>query len=202
MGVAVCSRGFVDIADIEHRLLSQEAELAVRLAFLGGEIGLPRRLSFAQQIQCLHHQVIRLKGFLLAGFGALLDRDNPPFKTFEIGEHQLGFYRLGIGDGIDARFHMGDVAALEAAQDMHDGVRFPDRGEKLVAQPFALGSAAHKTGNVNEVDAGGYDLGRFGNRRELVQTLIGHRDIADIGLHGAEHVIGRFRRHGLCHGVE
>jgi hypothetical protein len=45
---------------------------------------------------------------------------------------------------IDLALDMGDVAVLEAAQHMGDGVAFADIGEELVAQAFALGGAAHE----------------------------------------------------------
>src|SRR3546814_8845823 len=49
-------------------------------------------------------------------------------KAVEIGEHQFGLYRLGIGDGIDAALDMGHIAILEAPQHMNDGVHFADIG--------------------------------------------------------------------------
>ena len=45
---------------------------------------------------------------------------------------------------------MGDVAVLEAAHDMGDGVAFADIGEELVAEPLALRGAAHEAGDVDE----------------------------------------------------
>ena len=56
-------------------------------------------------------------------------------------------------------FDMGDVVILEAAQHMRHRIDLADIGEELVAQPFALGGAAHQPGNVDEGDAGGNDLG-------------------------------------------
>lgn len=79
-------------------------------------------------------------------------------EAVEVGEHQLGFDRLGIGHRVDAALDMGNVVILEAAQHMHDGVDLADVGEELVAQPFALRGAAHQTGNVDEGDAGRDDL--------------------------------------------
>ena len=104
--------------------------------------------------------------------------------------------------GIDAAFDMGDVVILETAQHMRHRVHFADIGQELVAQPFALGRAAHQPGNVDEGDAGGNDLGRTGDLGQRVQPRIGHRHIADIGLDGAEGIIGRLRRRRLGEGVE
>ena len=53
---------------------------------------------------------------------------------------------------------MGDVAALEAAQHVDDRVDLADVGEELVAEPFALGGAAHQAGDVDELELGRDDL--------------------------------------------
>ena len=59
---------------------------------------------------------------------------------------------------------MGDVAVLEAAHDVGDGVAFADVGEELVAEPLALRGAAHQAGDVDEGQAGRDDLLRAGDR--------------------------------------
>jgi hypothetical protein len=85
----------------------------------------------------------------------------PLFQAVEIGQHQLGLDRLGVAHRIDAAFDMGDVAVLEAAQHMDDGVDLADIGEELVAQPLALRGAAHQAGDVDEFQAGRHDLLRL-----------------------------------------
>jgi hypothetical protein len=84
---------------------------------------------------------------------------------------------------------MGDVAILEAAQHVDDGVHLTDIGEKLVAQPLALRGAADQAGDVDEFQTGGDDFHGFADRRQRLHPLIGHRDAADIGLDGAERII-------------
>ena len=71
-------------------------------------------------------------------------------ERVHIGQHQLGFDGLDIGDGIDLAGNMGDVAILKAAHHMGDGIRLADIGEELVAQAFALGSAFHEAGDIHE----------------------------------------------------
>ena len=97
---------------------------------------------------------------------------------------------------------MGDVAALEAAQHMDDGVDLADVGEELVAQAFALGGAAHQPGDVDEADPGRDDLLRFGDGGNGGQARIGHRHLAGIRLDGAKGIVGRLRRRGAGQGVE
>ena len=124
---------------------------------------------------------------------ALAELGDAALQAFEIGKHQLGVDRLGVGHRIDAALDMGDVVVLEAAQHMHDGVDLADVGEELVAQPFALGGAAHQAGDVDEGDAGRDDLLRLGDRRDLFQPRIGNGDFAGIRLDGAERIVGGLR---------
>ncbi len=97
---------------------------------------------------------------------------------------------------------MGDVVILEAAQHMDDGVDLADVGEELVAEPFALGGAAHQAGDVDEADAGRDDLLRLGDRGDLLQARIGHRHLAGVRLDGAERIVGGLRRRRPGQGVE
>ncbi len=97
---------------------------------------------------------------------------------------------------------MGDVAILEAAHDMGDGVAFADIGEELIAEPLTLRGAAHEAGNIHECEARRYDFLRARDFGELFDARIGHRDVADIRLDGAERVIGRLRRRGLRQRIE
>ena len=95
---------------------------------------------------------------------------------------------------------MGDVVIFEAAQHMRDGVDLADVGEELVAEPFALGGAAHQARDVDEGDARRDEFGGLGDRGELFQPWVGHRHVADIGLDGAERIVRRLRRRRLRSG--
>ena len=97
---------------------------------------------------------------------------------------------------------MGDVVVLETAQHMDDGVDLADVGEELVAQAFALRCAAHEAGDVDEGQPRRDDLRRLADRGELVEPRIGHRDLADIRLDGAERIVRRLRRRRLGQRVE
>jgi len=126
-----------------------------------------------------------LKSFSADGDGhrvpseALLD-------AVENGEHQFGFDGLGIGDGVDAAFDMGDVVVLEAAQDVGDRVAFADVGEELVAEALALGGAFDQARDVHEGHAGGDDLFGFADLGKGVKASVGHVHLADVRLDGAE----------------
>ena len=86
--------------------------------------------------------------------------------------------------------------------DMGDGVAFTDVGQELVAQALALGGPAHQAGDVDKGQAGRDDFLRPGDFRQHLKARIGHRDVADVGLDGAEGIIGRLRRRRLRQSVE
>ena len=153
-----------------------------------------RGLAVLQQRQrLLHHRQDRQRLLVLAA-GTLAELHDAALQAVEVGQHQFGLDRLGVGDGIDPAFDVGDVVILEAAQHMHDGVDLADVGEKLVAEAFALRRAAHEAGNVDEGNAGRDDLLRLARGGELLQTRIGYRHFAGIRLDGAERIVSRLRR--------
>jgi len=86
---------------------------------------------------------------------------------------------------------VNDIAVLEAAHHVGDGVDLTDVGQKLVAQPLALRSTGHQTGDVDELHGGRYHLLRLDDLGQRKQPRIRHRHDADIGLDGAEGEVGR-----------
>ena len=87
--------------------------------------------------------------------------DEAALEAVEVGEHQLGLDRLGVAHRIDRALDMGDVAVLEAAQHMGDGVDLADVAEELVAEALAVRRAAHQAGDVDELELGRHDLRRL-----------------------------------------
>ena len=193
--------GFLDIADIEHGLGGHQLQpRSVDLLALRHR--LPRRLAgFERGLQRLDQRHLRDR-FLIAAARALGERDAALLQAVEIGEHQLRLDRLGITDGIDVPLDMRDVAILEAAQHMDDGVHFPDIGQELVAEPFALRRAAHQAGDVHEFQAGRDDLLALADLRQHIEARVGHADAADIRLDRAEGVVRGLRGSGLRQRVE
>ena len=53
---------------------------------------------------------------------------------------------------------MDDMAVLEAADNVYDGVHFSDVGKELVTKTFTLGSAFHEPCDVHEFNDCGRDL--------------------------------------------
>ncbi len=162
----------------------------------------PRGLALAQQVERLAEHGGGDLRLLVALLRLLGERGDALFQAVQIGEHQLGLDRLGIGDRIDLVVDVLDVVVLETAQDMDDRVDLADVAEELVAQPLALGRAAHQPGDVDEAQLRLDDLGRSRDLRQLVQSRIGHRDVADVRLDRAERIIRRLRRRRLRQRVE
>src|SRR3546814_2797386 len=75
---------------------------------------------------------------------------------------------------------MLDVVVLETAQDVDDRVDLADIAEELVAQSFALRRAAHQSRDIDEGELGRDDLLAARDRGELVEPVVGDRDIADV----------------------
>ena len=164
--------------------------------------GQPRRLRRAQQLERLaEHRGFDL-GLLVALLRLLDEVGDAPLEAVEVGQHQLGLDRLGVGDRVDAALDMGDVAALEAAQDVDDRVDLADVGEELVAEAFALEAPRTRPAMSTNSIWVSISLRRLGDFADLVQPLVGHRDAADVGLDRAERIIRRLRRRGLGQRVE
>ena len=145
-------------------------------------LGKARRLGRTQQLERLaKHRCLDLR-FLVALLRLLDEVGHAPLEAVQVGEHQLGLDRLRVRDRIYAAFDVGNVAAFEAAQDVHDRVHFADVGEELVAETFALRRAADEPGDVDELDLR-LDLLR-GPRDFLdrVEARVRNCDAADVRL--------------------
>ena len=68
--------------------------------------------------------------------------------------------------------------------------------------PSPLRRAAHQAGDVHEGQPRRHDLDRLGELRQLIEARIGHRDLADIRLDGAERIVRRLRRRRFGERVE
>ena len=97
---------------------------------------------------------------------------------------------------------MGDIAIFKTAQNMGDRINFANIAEKLVAEPFALGSTAHQSGNIDETQARRHTLGGACNICQRVKARFGHGNIANIRLNGAKRKIGGLRGGGFCQRIE
>src|SRR6266516_2850067 len=97
---------------------------------------------------------------------------------------------------------MSNVGIDEAAHHMRDGVDLANMGEKLVAETFAFGGAAHEARDIDEGEPRGLDLGGLRELCQHVEAWIGHHHLAHVRLDRAERIIRRLRRRGRRQRVE
>ena len=74
--------------------------------------------------------------------------------------------------------------------------------EELVAKALALGSSAHQTGNVNELDCRRNNCLRLHDFRQRFQSVVGNGDDADIWFDRGEWIVGSQRGLLGCQSVE
>ena len=141
-------------------------------------------------------------GLLVAALGLLAVLVGAALGGLQVGEDQLEVDDLDVADRVDAVLDMGDVGVVEAADDVEDGVHAADVPEELVAEAFALGRAADKAGDVDELDLSLDLLRRFGDVADAVEPFVGDGDAADVWLDRAEGIVGRLRRRSLGQRVE
>ena len=85
---------------------------------------------------------------------------------------------------------MHDIAVIETAEHVQDGVRFAYVGQELVAQALPLACALHQAGDVDDVDRGRDGAFRLAEVLQGLEPLV--RDIggAEIGLDGTKGEVG------------
>ena len=135
-----------------------------------------------RNLELLHTGLVALR-FLLQTRDGLV-------KRAHVGQDQLGLDGFNVRAGVHAAIDVHDVRVAEEAHDFADGIGFADVRKELVAQALALAGARHQTGNVDELDRCGNDLGRMVDFGQLLQTIVGNGDDADVGLNGGERVVG------------
>ena len=126
---------------------------------------------------------------LVAALHGLLALVDAALHHLDVGHDQLQVDDVDVTQRIGAALDVGDIAVLEAANHMDDGVGGADVAEELVAQTLALAGALDETGDVDELDDGGGGLLGGIEIAQPLQPLIGHGDHAHIGVDGAEGII-------------
>ena len=147
-------------------------------------------------------QTVLIDQLFIAALDLARQARTAPFDRFQIGQHQFGFNRLGIGHGVNAAFDMGDIAVFKAAQHMGNGVAFADIGQKLVAQALAFRCTPHQPRDVDKGHASRNNLLGPCNCRQFIQPCIGHSHFAHVGFNRAKRKVCRLRRCRSGQGVE
>ena len=88
---------------------------------------------------------------------------------------------------------MNDIGILKAADHVDNGVHLTDVGQELVAQALSFGRAFDQTRYIHEFNHRGGDLFGIVHLSQQLNSLIRYRYDTDIGVDGAERIVGRFR---------
>ena len=139
---------------------------------------------------------------LVAALDVLGDAFAALLHALEVGEDELGVDDLDVAHRVDRVRDVVHVRIVEAAHDLHDGVDLAHVREELVAEAFALAGALHQPGDVDELDRRrDHDVGA-GNLLQHRQPRVRHGHHADVGIDGAERIVGRLRLPRPGDGVE
>ena len=193
LGIGVARRGalFIDVAYVEHRLVGQQVEVCNQLAVLLVEFDRAGTFALLQYGLVLQQQFDGALGLLVtARGGRLLRLRQAVLDGFEVLELELRVDDFLVAHGVDGAVHVGDVAVVEAAQHVDDGIRVPDVAQELVAQTFALRGTLDQTGDVDDFDGGGDDPFGVVDFGQADEPLVGYGDDAHVGLDGAEGEVG------------
>ncbi len=198
VGIACRGAGVVHVAHIQD-WLGREQEHALGGGLLILRVKGHRACALAlEQSLTISLQNVKLDACLLVAshLGSLLHLLHTALHRLQVLELQLGVNDFLVPHRVDAAIHMHDVAVVEAAQHMDDGVTLAYVGQELVAQPLALAGSLDQPGDVHDVTHGGHDTARVDQFGQLGEPLVGHGHLAQLRVDGAEGEIGR-----LCLGA-
>ena len=163
--------------DSIHRLSAELEKRGVRCRCVYGEVPLEERQEF-------------LRFLVPARRGLLFHLLDPVFHRLQVLDLQFHVHDFLVPDRVHGTVDMNDIAVVEAAEDVQDGVGFPDVREELVSETLSLGSALHQTGDVHDFHRGGNGALGLADLRKDLQALVRHIGGADIRFDGAERVVG------------
>jgi hypothetical protein len=167
----------------------QEAELLEVLHFQlvaldGGEDGVAALEHFLRG-----QDSVQLRGLALLDLDFFFDARDGFFDGLQVCEDQLGIDSLHVRARIHLAVNMDYVGVIEDAHHLGDGFRFPDIGQELVPEAFALAGTLDDAGDVHKGHScrqealGAEELG------ELLEPRIRQADNAHVGLDGGERVV-------------
>ena len=154
----------------------------------------------------MRHQALEERklglGLLVAALRLLLGLVDPLLDGVEVREDELGRHDLDVPDRVDRAHRVDDVGILEAAHDVDDRVHLADVREELVAEALALAGAGDEAGDVHELDRRGDDDPGLRDLLQDREAVVGHRHDPDVGIDGAERIVGRLGLPRAGEGVE
>jgi len=196
MGLVSLENRFRDIGHVEDLLVGQKVQIFQCSGVFCRQGEVPAGDPPSQGVLDCSEKFQSRRRLPVAGLCPLLQDRQPSLQSLQIGKHQFGIDDFHIAGGIHDAVHMDHIGIVEAADDVDDGIYLPNMAEKFVPQPFAAARTFYQTGDIEELHgriglAGGID-----DPGDVFQPRVRNGDDADIGIDGAEGVIGHFRPGG------
>ena len=181
-----------DICDINHRLHGEQRRVGKQLALLVGHFDGARAFSgFERRFKSFKQFDLRRERFV--ALHCLFRAVDAAVNHLKVGKNQFQIDGLHIAQRVNATVDMDDIIVLKAADNVYDCIDLADMREKFIAEPLALGGAAHQSGYVDKFNHGRRIFLGMVHFRENVQTLVRHRNDAHVRVDGAERIVGRLR---------
>ena len=202
-GVALVGASLVDVADVEHRLRGQEAERCEQLVLLAADPGRARRAALAQLGE--------------AALGERRAAPWPPCRRPWPSSPSRRRAARGFRDrpasvrSRSSRYRRAGsmrpstwVTSPSSKQRTTWAIASHSRilARNWLPSPSPLEAPRTRPAMSTKVSRVGMISFEPAISRQRVQPRIGHRDVADVGLDGAERIVGRLRRGGLRQRVE
>ena len=84
---------------------------------------------------------------------------------------------------------MRHVLAVEATEHLENGIHSANVRQEGVAKATSLGSTLHQSGNIGDLQNGGYLALGLECLHHVIKTLVGHGHTSDVGVDGAERIV-------------
>ena len=139
------------VGDVERGLRGEERERLQERELIGRQAHRANRMQPVERLLDPLEDGDELDRFLFPRAHVLRIAQQRLLDRLHVGERELGVDHLDVGDRIHAVVDVDDVAVLEAAHHVGDGVGLADVGEELVAEALALRGARDEARDVDEL---------------------------------------------------
>ena len=194
VGIAADCGSIVHIADIHHRLIGEQEEVSREGSlFVIDKLDAAAGLALKQGLAIAGEQRSKLCSFLVSRLAGLLALSKTGLYSLQVLYLEFSVHHLLVPYRVHAAVHMDNVAVIEAAQHVQDGIALAYVCQELVSEAFAVACALDQAGDVHNVHSRRDGALRLADLAEHLEALV--RDIgrAEIRFYSAEWEIGALR---------
>ena len=128
------SRSFIHIANVHHRLVGQQKQIFYIGLFHPVQLQTTGRFPLLQNFFVPQQNVIGYPGtFITTGYRMVAYLVNAVFYGFQIFDLKFGIDDLFVPDRVYATIHMRNIVVVKTAQNMQNGIRLTNIGQKFIA---------------------------------------------------------------------